>query len=90
MMSSEKAVTTASIINEFGVSALTYRYDAKKGRVKILSIMKAMNRPIIKGVLKRNLRKITPTLLEQPKSEPLTYEDASLNIRYRFTPIVEE
>ncbi len=89
-MSSEKAVTTASIINEFGVSALTYRYDAEKGRVKILSIMKAMNRPIIKGVLKRNLRTITPTLLEQPKSEPLTYEDASLNIRYRFTPIVEE
>lgn len=90
LMSSEGEITTSSIVNEFGVSALTYRYDAERDKIKILAILKQMNRPIVKAVLRRDLRKITVTLLRQPSDEMLKYEDAKYNVRYVFTPILEQ
>lgn len=83
----EEEVVTASIMNEFGVSALTYKYNKTSGKVKILNIFKPMNKWYIKRVLKKDLKKITQ---EMPLQDPLTYENRKYNIIYQFTPLNDE
>lgn len=86
-MHEEEEVVTASIMNEFGVSALTYKYNKTSGKVKILNIFKPMNKWYIKRVLKKDLKKITQ---EMPLQDPLTYENRKYNIIYQFTPLNDE
>ncbi len=88
MHENDKQVT-ASIMNEFGVSAMTYRYDTTKQKVKILSIMKPMNKWYIKRVLKSDLKKIMPQLLANP-GQTLQHENKKYNIRYNFAPLTNE
>lgn len=83
----EEEVVTASIMNEFGVSALTYKYYKTSGKVKILNIFKPMNKWYIKRVLKKDLKKI---MQEMPLQDPLTYENRKYNIIYQFTPLNDE
>lgn len=85
----EDSQVTASIMNEFGVSALTYRYDTNKHKAKILSIMKPMNKWYIKRVLKSDLKKIMPQILANPE-QTLQHENKKYNIRYNFSPLTNE
>lgn len=87
IMHEEEDMITASIMNEFGVSALTYRYDTKTGKVRILDILKKMDKWYIKRILKKDLKAI---MHEMPVQEPLTYENQKYNIIYHFTPLNDE
>ena len=87
IMHEEEEIITASIMNEFGVSALTYSYNKKTEKVKILNIFKKMDKWYIKRVLKKDLKVI---MREMPLLEPLTYENHRYNIIYQFTPLNDE
>lgn len=79
----EDGLIKASMVNEFGVSALDFTYDPKKKKVKIHHVIAQMNKWYIKRVLKRDLKQVM-TLL--PKGQN-TYEDTKYHIRYTFDPM---
>lgn len=85
MMKEEQIV--ASIVNEFGVSALSFNYNEKKDKVKIVSAMKQINKWYIKKVLKRDLREIMHRLRDGSHE---TYENTRFNIKYTFTPLQDD
>lgn len=87
IMHEEEERITASIMNEFGVSALTYQYNKQSGKVKILSILKKMDKWYIKRVLKKDLKMV---MKEMPLKEPLTYKNQKYKIIYQFTPLQDE
>lgn len=87
LMRQESQQVTASVVNEFGVSALTYRYDAAKGKTKIQSIVKQMNKWYIKRVLKHDLSII---MQQMPADSDLVYENKKYKIVYTFSPLAHE
>ena len=87
IMHQEEAVTTASIMNEFGVSALTYRYDSKTGKVRIISIIKQLDKWYIRRILKKDLRAIMQSM---PTDDSLNYENKKYHIIYNYTPLHDE
>ncbi len=87
IMHQEEDIITASIMNEFGVSALTYRYNTKNDKVKILSIVKQMDKWYIKRILKKDLKTI---MHKMPINETLIYENKKYHIKYLFTPLRDE
>lgn len=88
-MRSKGDITITSIVNEFGVKVLTYSYDAKRRKVQIFEILKQIDYSPMRCVLRRNMRKITPALLQQPKPSKFEYRDKRRNITYRYAPIVD-
>lgn len=93
IMRREPQQVTASIVNEFGVSALTYRYDRAKQKVKILSIMKKMDRWYVKRMLRKDLKVVMQQLLngdEATEDRSVTYENKKYKIKYNYTPLTNE
>lgn len=85
LMLMEDDIIKASVVNEFGVSALDYTYNPTKQKVKILKVMGKMNKWYIKKVLKRDLKQV---MLNLPQGEN-TYEDKKYSIKYTFEPLNE-
>ena len=77
-----------SIVNEFGVSALTC-IDTEKRPLRIVSILKPLNRSYIKRVLRRDLSEILPKLLD-PKAKDIEYKNERYGLSYRFEPIADK
>ena len=86
-VTSQADVTTVGIVNEFGVSALTCRYNAGKQRVKILNILKPLAKPHIKSVLRKDFAKIIPSLLQSDADQPVEHTNKKYGITYRFVPM---
>ena len=85
IMLMEDDIIKASVVNEFGVSALDVTYNPAKQKVKILKVMGNMNKWYIKKVLKKDLKQVMTNL-------PLgnnTYEDTKYSIKYTFDPLDE-
>ncbi|MCR5313175.1 MAG: hypothetical protein K6E54_05965 [Bacteroidaceae bacterium] len=78
-------ILKASVVNEFGVSALSFTYNVKKDKVKILSVIGKMNRWYVKRVLKRDLREV----IHQMQSGGDRYENRKLHLTYTFSPLME-
>lgn len=87
IMHQEDDIVSASIMNEFGVSALAYRYDRKSGKVKILNIIKQLDKWYIRRVLKKDLRAIMKLM---PTDDNLKYSNQKYHIIYNFTPLNDE
>lgn len=87
IMHTDDNIVTSSIVNEFGVSTLTYRYDLSKGRLKIISIVKQMNRWHIKKMLKSDLKIIMEDIQDIPNEKSYEYQNTRFNIKYTFVPI---
>lgn len=85
----EGDTVTASIVNEFGVSALTYRYDVTRQKVKILGILKQMDRPAVKRVLRKDLQTIMGDMTKEDFEEklPYEYENSKYKIRYHIAQL---
>ncbi len=69
------------LFNEFGISALDFSYQPDKGKVKILSVIKMLDKWYIKKVLRRDLVQLMQNLA---KGVP-DYQDKKFNIDYHFT-----
>lgn len=80
---------TASVVNEFGVSIVTFRYDKKKEKVKIVNCVKQLNRPVVKRVLKRDFKIILNEHLTRHEAQrpPIKYDNHKNNITYNLIPL---
>ena len=87
-----EGLLTGAVVNEFGVSAVTFRYNKTKDKVKILSLAAAMKRPGVKVLLKKDLRNIMRDycLSEVGFKTVYIYENPKYRMKYNFTPIVYE
>ena len=84
-----EGLLTGAVVNEFGVSAVTFRYNKTKDKVKILSLAAAMKRPGVKVLLKNDLRNIMRDycLSEVGFKTVYIYENPKYRMKYNFTPI---
>ena len=84
-----EGLLTGAVVNEFGVSAVTFRYNKTKDKVKILSLAAAMKRPGVKVILKNDLRNIMRDycLSEVGFKTVYIYENPKYRMKYNFTPI---
>lgn len=89
IMHEQEDAVTVSIMNEFGISALSYRYDRNRDRdrIKIISMVRQLRKPGMKRVLKSDLKVIMKSI---SKSESLTHENRRYNINYHFAPLNNE
>lgn len=89
MIKDVEGLLTGAVVNEFGVSAVTFRYNKTKDKVKILSLAAAMKRPGVKVLLKKDLRNIMREycLSEVGFKTVYIYENPKYRMKYNFTPI---
>ena len=84
-----EGLLTGAVVNEFGVSAVTFRYNKTKDKVKILSLAAAMKRPGVKVLLKNDLRNIMREycISEVGFKTVYIYENPKYRMKYNLTPI---
>ena len=73
----------ASVVNEFGFSAMDFEYDSQKDKVKIINIVKKLDHWYIKRVLKRDLR----ILIHNLRQGICKHENTKYEIIYNFQPL---
>jgi len=73
----------ASVVNEFGFSAMDFEYDTQKDKVKIINIVKKLDHWYIKRVLKRDLR----ILIHNLRQGIYKHENTKYEITYNFQPL---
>lgn len=86
VMVKDEGIIKASIMNEFGISAMDFTYNPTKDKVKILSVMSKMNKWYIKRVLRKDLRQMMHLLPQ----DIYTYENKKYQITYTFNPLANE
>lgn len=87
-----------SVINEFGVEALSFRYDIKNEKLKLMNVIGFLDKWYIKKILRNDLRFCLYELYglahNQNRNYDVSYRDDILmivnrkrNIYYSFTPM---
>ena len=82
----EGTIIKGSIFNEFGITALSFSYDLKKGKIKLYSVVKMMDKWYIKKILKKDLSQMMKCLQKgesvyQNEKYHITYSFSNLNIK---------
>ena len=80
MMLNDGGLIKATVVNEFGVTAISYTYDPVSGRVRLVSVMDMLDKWYIRRVLRRDLRHVMDGL----RQDISTYENTKRKIRYQF------
>lgn len=83
IMMMENNVIKASIVNEFGISAVDFTYDTTKDKLCIVNVMQQLNKWYIKRTLKHDLR----YLIEGMYDGQLSYINNKRNITYTLSPL---
>ncbi len=81
IMVNDEGIIKGSLFNEFGISAIDFTYDPDTKKVKLLSVIKMLNKWYIKKVLKKDLVQVMENL---SKGIP-SYQDKKYKIDYNFT-----
>lgn len=87
-----------SMINEFGISAISFSYSKKKEKIKLLSVVNFLNKWYIKRVLREDLKYCLHVLLDTPYCRKHGYEVVSSDgavsvinkkrhLKYSFSPL---
>lgn len=71
------------IVNEFGVTLLSFFYSSLKDRVKIVGLVKKMDKCYLKRILRNDLNAIMK-LLEYDRE--CVYENEKFKLTYKFVP----
>ena len=79
----EEGKLKASVVNEFGFSAMDFEYNPQKDKMKIINIIKKLDHWYIKRVLKRDLR----ILLHNLEHGIYKHENEKYGITYTFQPL---
>lgn len=74
------------LFNEFGITAIEFCYDLRTGKVKLYSVIKAIDKWYIRKVLRKDLAQVMLTLQRGERQ----YINRRFHIAYHFTPIGEE
>lgn len=86
MMVMDEGIVKASIVNEFGLSAVDFTYNPTKDKVKILNVMSKMDKWYIRRVLRKDFRYI----MHQLSQGIYTYENKKQHITYTFNPLKDD
>ena len=78
---------TASIVNEFGISLITFKYDRINERIKIVNCVKQLSKPIIKRLLKRDFLCILRDYISPNEYQVVHYVNTNHNITYNLRPL---
>lgn len=81
IMVNDEGIVKGSLFNEFGISAIDFTYDPDTKKVKLLSVIKMLNKWYIKKVLKKDLAQVMENLSKGISS----YHDNKYKIDYNFT-----
>ena len=73
----------ASVVNEFGLSAMDFEYNPQKDKVKIINVIKKLDHWYIKRILKRDLR----ILIHNLRQGIYKHENTKYEITYNFQPL---
>lgn len=87
------STATASIVNEFGVSLMTLKYDISTEKVKILETVKQLRNPMMKRTLKKDFKIILTEYTScgnDTKPEHLKHVNARHGITYDLTFLKHE
>lgn len=87
IMREQEEDVLGAIVNEFGVLALNFSYDSRRGKAKIIDLIPQLNKWYIRQVLRNDLRRMVPALMAQPSTENYEYINQRRKIKYLFTPI---
>ena len=82
MMKCDDGKVRGSLVNEFGISLLDFSFDEKKGKVKLESVMKALDKWYIRRVLKNDLKHS----LQAMQRGDTVYYDTRHKMRFIFSP----
>lgn len=74
------------LFNEFGISALDFIYFPDKHKVKLVTVIKMLNKWYIKKVLKSDMVKV----LERLRQGKTTYRNERFKIDYNFTLLEDD
>lgn len=83
-------LVTASIMNEFGVSLMTVKYDLQKDKIRLESSLKPLKRPAVKRILKKDFKILLNEYLASGKTDSslqLTHENTRHDINYNLIPL---
>ncbi len=94
---SESAIT-GSMVNEFGISAISFVYDKMKDKVKLVNVVSFLDKWYIKMVLKNDIRFCIHKLYDMPDNKESKYtveidNDTTVitnpkrHLKYSFTPL---
>ena len=84
IVKTDAAIVTTSIVNEFGISLITLRYNKTTDRIKIVNCVKQLSNPVIKRILKRDFKSILSEHYISNESESIHYVNAKHNITYNL------
>ena len=73
---------TGSLFNEFGITALEFECNMKKGKVKLLTLLPMLNKWYIRRTLKSDLNRLVKNL----DNGDTIYVNTKRDITYRFVP----
>ncbi len=76
----------ASIFNEFGISAIDFVYYPKKDKVKLLNVIKMLDKWYIRKLLKSDLRKVVHCLQQGIGK----YRNEKYKIDYKFSQLQDD
>lgn len=80
MMLCDDGLIKATVVNEFGVTAISYTYDPRNGRVRLVSVINALDKWYIRRTLRRDLSHVMDGL----RHDVSTYENRKRRIVYEF------
>ena len=82
------SVINASVVNEFGVSVITLRYDFSRNRIKVVNCIRQLRNPMIRSVLKKDFRILLNEYRNQKDSNPaeLKHINTKQDITYNLIP----
>lgn len=72
------------LFNEFGITALEFTYNRRKDKVRLHTVLPALDRWYIRRTLRRDLRQL---LLHLQQGDG-TYENSRYHIKYTLTPLL--
>lgn len=85
----DESSLNVSVVNEFGVSIVTFRYGHERGKIKMINCIKQLRKPFIKKVLKKDFKIILSEYLTQDDTQrlPIQYNNLKYNITYNLIPL---
>ena len=81
VMVNDEGIIKGSLFNEFGISAIDFTYQPEQRKVKLLSVIKMLNKWYIRKVLRKDLAQVMQNLAQGISS----YHDKKFKIDYSFT-----
>lgn len=80
----DSAETRGSLFNEFGITALEFTYSRQNEKLRLHTVLPALDKWYIRRTLRRDLRHLLH-LIQQGDS---TYENTQHHIKYTLIPLL--